>query len=178
MNHYIIYRNLIHPDAYFACAPTAREAMRNYALQTFAAEDSNGLLKLNLPGKRKQTFSCELEAIECCEKAVAQTWSMQLVPPDNWGLKIADSFCGYNPGDIDWYVNLCRNRFGESSNLPSGSFVWYMKVGVLVTFFQPRRGKIILPTDIKVRILIRWTNSGHPEEWTGDYEQLLSEMAF
>jgi hypothetical protein len=177
MKHYIIYRNKSSPDAYFACAESPRQALRNYALQTFATQDNAGNLKLNLPGKRPQVFSHELEAIECCEKAVAQEWSMQEVRAKDWMRPVADGFCGYNKFEVQNYIKFCREKFGDTDDLPKGAFVWYLKSGPLVTFFQPRRAGVIQPSDIKLRFLLPWVTYADVVRWSGDYDQLLSELS-
>jgi hypothetical protein len=174
MEHYTIFRKSLRHDAYFAYAASAQEAMRSYLLNTYAFEGENGQLELCVSGAERRIFSHELEAIECCEKAVVEEWSMQKVPHANWTNRVVHDFTGYNPWDVAGYMEHCRKAFGATLDLPKGWFAWYLETGPLITFFQPREGGIILPEDIKYRLLYyKWTEV---VEWTGDYNQLMSEF--
>jgi len=176
MKHFIIHRDSGVPDGYMAFAPCAKDAMRAYALKTFATEGSDGRLILDQPNKPRISFSHELEAIECCEKSCTKEWSMQEVRPTGWRYNVEDAFTGYNPWAIQEYVDICRATFPDATAAPLRSFAWYIYTGPLITFFRPRRGGIIRPSDIVGRYTIDWPGGPRAVPWTGDYDKLLSEL--
>ena len=176
MKHFIIHRDSGVPDGYLVFAPSVKEAMRSYALNTFAVEGPDGSLILNLPGRAKVAFTHELAAIECCEKTRTKEWSMNEVRRTAWRHSVEEAICGNNPWDIKEYVDICKATFPEETAAPLKSFAWYVYDGPLITFYRPRRGGIIQPSDIVGRYTIDWPDGPRAVPWTGDYDKLLSEL--
>jgi hypothetical protein len=87
--------------------------------------------------------------------------------------------CSEDPYSIQEYVRTCRpllhERYPGSRAL---GFVWYLRTGPLVTFYIRKSRRRACPHTILARYLIRQDNDYLPEEWHGNYDDILEDLWF
>lgn len=98
-------------------------------------------------------------------------WQMRLVREPTQEEPCKEVFCGEDAGSVDALIAECRRKFGKKR---AKAFVWYLRQGVLVTFY--RAGK---PLRIKIRkrYLCGYDYSKWiVKPWKGDYTEILDTL--
>jgi hypothetical protein len=163
-----------HAATFFVRAPTPLDAIKRFIKEeddtlTFSADGS-----VVAPSGRKPIhYPHPLAYIEACYKTDGEWWIDEL-PEWVWESDYQEVFCGENASDIQDYLDRCRPALRR--DLPRSrahGFVWYLRSGVLVTFYRQRQ-----PFQIEVlgRYLIR-ISAGLPiSPWKGNYNDLLDDL--
>jgi hypothetical protein len=155
------------------------------AIQQLMREDDDTLVfasdgSIVMPyGRKRIYYPHPLAYIEANEKVWGE-WQIRELPEHVWGADYEEIFCGENSDDIEWYLDYCRpvlRREFPRSRAPG--FVWYLRHGVLVTFYRRSRpfeiqelGRYLIP-----KIVRRGMREGsHVSAWTGGYSDLLDQL--
>jgi hypothetical protein len=104
-----------------------------------------------------------------------EEWQIRELPDRVWTDPVAEVFCGENAGDVEVYIDECRpllrNQYPRSR---AKAFIWYVKDGVIVTFFK-RAGWYQI--DVLARYLIPFGSPpGNAQPWSGTYDELLDML--
>jgi hypothetical protein len=163
-----------HAATFFVRAPTPLDAIKRFM------EEEDGTLIFSADGsvvapygRNPIRYLHPLAYIEACHKTRGE-WSIDELPDWVWEADYQEVFCGENTSDIEAYLDRCRPVLRQEvprSRAPG--FVWYLRSGVLVTFYRPHR-----PFQIEVlgRYLIE-VSAGLPiSPWKGDYDGLLEDL--
>ncbi len=173
MNQYIVYRKTDDHECFLLQALNLKAALRSYALNMFATERSDGLLELRLPGGPSTVFSHEMEAIECVAKARSREWTIFRLEPTRSDTRLSLPYSCVGEELNNWYIQLCREQFGAEIELSAKAFVWFFFERCIVTFYNDRDARTILPSDISYRFLFTKITGVNAKRWDGDYDSLL-----
>lgn len=159
-----------HSLIFFVCAADATQAIVRFLLNECSiVEEENGVLR-----EYGVAYPHPLAYIEATYKFYGE-WQIRELP--DWTLEqpVSEIFCGESDDVPAFITAICRTALRKQfpGRYRARAFVWYLRQGTLVTFFQgsARRMKILK------RYL--WSWDGHTErvvEWNGDYKQLINDL--
>lgn len=172
---FLIYtRHGPHPIVCLASAAEPEQALRAYIRQQHpdATLEAGGAVWFR-DGRSEYRFPHPLAYVEAVEKA-SHEWQLREVPEAAFGAELAEVFCGEDADNVEAHLLTCRALLRQEfprSRAPG--FVWYLRDGVLVTFYRRRA---LWRIEVLLRYLRRWAGSGEYVPWTGSYPDLLDDL--
>ena len=176
MKYYIVTSTGGHPELDLILAETLQEALRQYAVHWLASVDSDGSLYVVSNMRKDIKYSHDLEAIEFSEKIYDNEWTISKLDDDAFSTDIQCVYRGIPQAEKEKYVKLCRKSVGKTTRLFRKAFLWYLRSGVLVTFFRTRSYAMVFPNNLMQRYLVEPGDPPVVREWSGSYDDILQDM--
>jgi hypothetical protein len=148
--------------------------------QIIGYEDSDvvfnpdGTVTMLSDAPRPVVYPHPLAYIEASDKA-SREWQIRELPERVWTDAVAEVFCGENALDVEVYIEECRPLLRKQHpRSRAKAFIWYVKEGVIVTFFKCKGWYQI---EVLARYLIPFgLPPGHAQPWSGTYDDLLDML--
>ncbi|BDI31662.1 hypothetical protein CCAX7_37130 [Capsulimonas corticalis] len=169
-NHYLIFEKSAHAVIHIIQGGTLTEALWNYIVrdQTEATLQEDGSVFA-----WGTLYPHPLSYIERWHK-IEGDWQIRDLPDWAWSDPSAQVFADKGPYNTALATESClakfRKRFPKAD---AQFFVWPLKTGVLVTFYQQKH------LELKIMKRYLWVWDGKREkisEWKGDEAQLAEEL--
>ena len=169
-NHYIVFEKSVQSVVHIVQGETLAAAVWNYIIrdQTEAALQPDGSVfawGVNYPHP--------LAYIERWHKTEGE-WQIRDLPDWAWSDASAQVFTDKGPDDVAQALESCLDKFLKRFPKADAQwFVWPLKTGVLVTFYQTKH------LELKIMRRYLWQWNGKREtivEWKGDFAQLAEEL--
>ena len=173
MKHYVIYRHPAesHSTVYLVCGENAEAAIRAW-LQWDVGVPLHPDLAGDLDELRPRTrYPHVLALLEAVEKTCGE-WQIREVREGAFERPCEEIFCGEHPHDVADYVEWARARLRkEVPRVRVRAFVWYLRSGVLVTFYRQ-------PNVFRIEVVRRYLVKGRHEvePWEGTYADLMDQL--
>src|SRR5688572_29599328 len=133
---FLIFERGAHSVVHFVQASGATEAITRFIVN----QNSRTLLKLDGSVQEGLHFYPHpLAYIESVYKAQGE-WQIRELPEWVWQAEIVEAFCGESEDGPASIIADCRAHFArEFPRRRASAFVWYLRDGALVTFYQKKR---------------------------------------
>lgn len=162
--HYLIFDRYAHSVVTFVRAEGVAEAMVSYI-----ANDDPSFNSGDDPTEHPLAY------IESVYKTTRE-WQIRALPEWAWQDAFVEAFCGEEvAGGPSEVIDDCRTVFARDfPRRRARAFVWYLRSGILVTFYQKgRRSRI----DVLRRYLWSLEGDGHViQAWNGDYDEIIDAL--
>jgi hypothetical protein len=163
-----------HPVVYLACARTPDDAVRTFIQEmdgdvTF---ETDGGVRVRYE-RTERRYLHVLAYIEAFYKQHGE-WQIRELPSGSGPAGLTEAFCGENASDVAYHLAECRKllrRDVPRSRAPG--FLWYLRDGVVVTFYRKAGPWRI---EILKRYVRRWEGAGEYEPWTGSHAELMDQL--
>lgn len=176
MRHFLIYYGggqwHGHNVAYLACAETPLAAIQTYLREVDGLEVTEAGAVCWRGGRAERWYPHALAYIEAAYRPYRE-WLIREIPAPAWSQPIVEVMCGEEAGRVGDYVAQCRPLLRqEFPRSRARAFVWYLRDGVMVVFYQPTR-----KDDIRVqrRFVRRWEDREY-QPWNSGYQELLDQL--
>jgi hypothetical protein len=175
-------RTCNHCGVWLTQADSLKEALVLYVTKHIAKITPEGRFRSDDGWGGDVFYDHPLECLEDNEKATDDRryesgWHIAAFNPQCLDQAHVEILCSEDPYAIRGYAEMCRpllhERYPASRAL---AFVWYLKAGPLVTFYQRKGHRHPWPHTILGRYLIREDNDFTPEAWHGTYDDILDEL--
>ena len=102
-------------------------------------------------------------------------WQIRELPDWTWQDDFGEIFCGESEDGPPAVIAECRVPFAqELPDVEAEAFVWYLKAGTLVTFYQRETYKI----KVLKRYVWNWDGTEVTiKEWDGDHEAIITALS-
>jgi hypothetical protein len=176
VRHFLIYYgggpHHGHNVAYLACAETPLAAIQECLREVAGVEITEAGAVCWRGGRPERWYPHALAYVEANYRPWHE-WLIQEIPTSAWSQPIAEVMCGEDAGDVEYHVEQCRPLLRqEFPRSRARAFVWYLRDGVMVVFYQLTRKH-----DIRVlrRFVRRWEGREYLP-WEGSYPELLDQL--
>jgi hypothetical protein len=177
--HYVVFHRPreSHWVLYLVPAPCPLAAIESY-LQW---EDSKIRIgsdhSISMPWERRTIdYPHPVAAVEGLYKRDGE-WQIRQLPGGLWdNEEPSEIFCGEQPWDIEGHIRVCRPYLrAEMPRSRAPGFVWYLRLGALVTFYR-RAGDFQI--EVLRRFLLDWSGPNERiSRWDGDYQDILDGLS-
>jgi hypothetical protein len=119
-----------------------------------------------------------LAYIEANEKITGE-WQIRKMPEWVWEKQVIEAFCGESEDGHAEVIKACRPHLTRAfPGSRAKAFVWFLKQGVLVTFYRKTDAFQI---EILARYLWQWDveqtiPKATIEEWAGGYDEIIASL--
>jgi hypothetical protein len=167
---YLIFDRGHHSVIYLLQAESLRAAISKYISEycSTTTNEDGSLLEDGI------FYPHVLAYIEAFYKVCGE-WQIRELPEWVFQGHLVEAFCGESPDGPESLISDCRKRFSEEfPDSLAEAFVWYLKQGTLVTFYQK-----VQASEITILKRYLWNWSGRTlsvEDWDGDYDQILDSL--
>lgn len=176
MRHFLIYYGggqwQGHNVACLAHAETPLAATHEYLREIDGLEITQAGAVCWRGGRAERWYPHALAYIEAAYRPCRE-WLIREIPAGAWTKPIAEVMCGEEQGAVEYYAAQCRPLLRQE--LPRSrarAFLWFLRDGVMVVFYQTTR-----KDDIRVlRRFVRSWEDGEYRPWDGTYQELLDQL--
>lgn len=175
MRHFLIYygggQGHGHNVAFLACAETPLAAIHTYLQsEDGATVTDEGEILVDVEGVQRR-YPHALAFIETAYRPWRE-WLIREIPERAWSQPLTEVMCGEAEGDVDEDIRKCRDLFPDEKHRSAWAFAWYLRDGMLVTFYEMTDDGEI---QVIIRFIRRWVD-GAFRPWRGSYEELLDQL--
>ncbi len=179
MKHYAVFAAHAHPTVWLIHAETLTAALVAYIEDSWGPNLSYHEGKWGVPDGwgGQSVYGHPLECLEDTEKYDC-TWNITELTKNHGNAPVAEAMAADNPWEIAEYVKVASEaRPHPQPGRKPRTFVWYLRDGPLVTFYERNRKKKGHRIKIIARVLIPWATWPQVMEWTGTYDDIVEQLS-